>query len=441
MAERKAACDGGPSEIKVYVTGMGVLNAIAESSGDFERSLRAGKQGMRLVSEETVTPALRIRADIPHFSLAECLEISRLTGEAPETAIARAKQLARRSPFPVQTAVATLMEAWIQASLFQMPISPERLGIIVAGHNLTMGICREQTFKYNKAPEYVSPAYALQFMDTDHVGTLSEIFGIEGEGCTVGGASASGNVGIIKARQMLQLGIADACVVVGALSDLTAIELQGFANIGALGGKSIREPDRACRPFDRAHEGFIYGQGSGCIILERADSVARRKVSPLAEMAGGAIRLDGNRLSHPNAKGEAGAMERALADSGTAASEVDYINAHGSSSPLGDETELKAIKEVFKEETGRIWLNSTKGLTGHCLFSAGVVEAIASILQIRGGFVHPNANLEHPLDVGFRFAGRTAAAAPIQVVLSNSFGFGGINTSIVLKASEQMQAL
>lgn len=437
--EDYAAFADKPWRKKVYISGMGIVNSIAESVSDFEQALRAGKQGMRLEPKEPGAVAAFIRADIRNYSLSERLQKLLLLGEVPEPVISRAERIARRSPFPIQVAVATLLEAWIQARLFQVPIQPDRIGIIVAGHNLTMGVQRDHAVKYKKAAEYLSPTYALQFMDTDHIGTLSEIFGICGEGCTIGGASASGNAGIIKAHQMLQLGIADACVVVGALADLTLMELQGFYNIGAMGGKTIQEPDKVCRPFDKDHEGFIYGQGSGCLILETSDSIRRRAVAPLAEMAGGAILLDGNRLSHPSEEGEIKVMESALEASRTAIQEVDYINAHGTSSPLGDETELRAIKKVFKKEIRRTWLNSTKGLTGHCLFSAGVVEAIASILQMRGGFVHPNANLEHPVDSDFQFAGQKAIATPIQVVMSNSFGFGGINTSIVLKAPEQMK--
>jgi malonyl-ACP decarboxylase len=154
-------------------------------------------------------------------------------------------------------------------------------------------------------------------MDTDHIGTISEIFNIAGEGFTVGGASASGNIGIIKGFQMIQLGIVDACIVVGALADLTNMELQGFYNIGAMGGKTFHDkPEKACRPFDRDHEGFIYGQASGCLILESFESAQKRNIPLLAEMLGGSIILDSNRLSDPNENGEIKAMESALKQAG-----------------------------------------------------------------------------------------------------------------------------
>ena len=138
-------------------------------------------------------------------------------------------------------------------------------------------------------------------------------------------------------------------------------------------------------------------------------------------------------MSDPNENGEIKAMESALTQAGITSRDVEYVNTHGTSSPLGDATELGAIKKVFKENMERIWINSTKGLTGHCLFSAGVVEAIAAIIQMQAGFIHPNKNLEDPIDKDFQFGGKHMTKAQINTAMSNSFGFGGINTSIIIK--------
>jgi malonyl-ACP decarboxylase len=419
---------------RVFITGTGIINSIADSTGDFQNSLQEGKQGFAFLPNQSGTAAPTIGAAIRDFSLEERLRKFGTLSAVPGEIVAGARQSARRAPLTIQLAVAAILEAYLQAQLFEAPLAKERIGIIVAGSNLTNSVQAGLYPKFAKDPEYLSPMYALQFMDTDHVGTLSEIFHIGGEGFTVGGASASGNVGIIKGFQSIRLGLADVCVIVGALADLTRMELQGFYNIGALGGKKFGgEPEKACRPFDREHEGFIYGQGCGCLILESLESVQKRRVAPLAEMLGGALVLDGNRLSNPDEAGEIKAMESALRQADVAAQEVDYINTHGTSSPLGDVTELKAIKGVFGRRIDRIWINATKGLTGHCLFAAGVVETIAAIIQMQGGFIHPNLNLENPIDPDFLFAGKTATAASLNTVMSNSFGFGGINTSIILR--------
>ncbi len=422
---------------RIYVTGMGVVNAIADSIPKFENSLRNGVQSFRYLEEKKVNNLSVIGADIKKFSFESAMNSYSDSTQVSKDIISKAVKTARRAPFTIKAAISCVLEAYCQAELFKNPVNGDRTGIIVTGSNLT-NIVREGYYgKFESDPEYLSPQYALQFMDTDHVGTLSELFGIRGEGFTVGGASASGNTGIIKAYQLVKLGIVDACVVVGALTDLTNMELQGFYNIGALGGRRYySEPDKACRPFDENHEGFIYGQASGCLILESQKSMERRNRKPLAQILGGVINLDGNRLSDPSLAGEIKAMENILEAAGVKPKEVNYINAHGSSSHLGDEMELKAIKEVYKENISGIYINSTKGLTGHCLFSAGVVEAIAAILQMNSGFVHPNANLENTIDREFLFAGKTAVPASIKLAMSNSFGFGGINTSILIKSTK-----
>ena len=221
------------------------------------------------------------------------------------------------------------------------------------------------------------------------------------------------------------------------MADLSPMELQGFFNLGAMGGKKYKDlPTKACRPFDRDHEGFIWGQASACIVLESVRSMAARGARGLAELIGGSVVLDGNRLADPDVDGEVRAMKTALKSAELNASDVNYLNAHGTSSPLGDQTEVKAIRRVFDTCLKDLPINATKGLTGHCLYSAGVIEAIATTIQIRGAFLHPNKNLYHPIDEHCRFCGATSEPTAIQVAMSNAFGFGGINTSILIKTME-----
>ncbi len=416
---------------RIMITGMGVISAIGQSIKEYGQSLRAGLSGIgTLKGFSCPTLSVTMGAEIGNFSLETRLQQYAFL---PEALIQNAQQYAGRSPYAIQTSVVSALEAWENAQLHENPISPERLGIVIAGNNLSQHYQYDNYPKFQQTPEYLSPRYPLHFMDTDQVGTLSELFHIQGEGFTVGGASASGNAAIIKGYQLIQLGLVDACLVVGALADLSPMELQGFYNLGAMGGKRfVDEPKKACRPFDKDHEGFIYGQASGCLILESKESAARRDVQALAEILGGALILDGNRLADPSSEGEIRVMELVLNQAQVKANEVDYLNAHGTSSPLGDETEIKAIREVFQDHLSRLWINSSKGLTGHCLYSAGVVEAIASIIQMQEGFVHPNINLDNPIDRACRFSGSVSASAKIEIAMSNSFGFGGINSSIIL---------
>jgi malonyl-ACP decarboxylase len=248
----------------------------------------------------------------------------------------------------------------------------------------------------------------------------------------VGGASASGNVAIVNAARLVAAGELDVCLVLGALTELSGMERQAFANSGAMalaGGGT--DPASRCRPFDADRGGFVPGQGAACLVLESAGSARRRGTAGWAAVAGHALRLDGSSLACPDAAGEAAVMAEALHRAGLVPGRVDYVNAHGTGSRLGDETEIAALHKVFGDHLARPWLNSTKGLVGHCLCAAGVVEAVATLLQMRDGFVHPNANLDQPIDACARFAGGRAEPARVGVALSNAFGFGGFNTSVV----------
>jgi malonyl-ACP decarboxylase len=415
----------------VRITGMGIVSSIGHDVPSFARSLSEGRSGIRHLTRETAPPlAVRIGAEIEGFSFPGLLR------DLPDALKDAASRGARRAPFVVQTSVIAALQAWRQARLDSGAIPPARIGLVIAGHNTTQNYQYGLYPEFLQNPEYLSPRYPVQVMDSNQVGTLSEILNIKGEGFVTGGASASGNVGVIQATRLIQAGLADACLVVGVAADLSPMEIQGFHVIGAMGGKRFHDaPEKACRPFDTQHEGFIYGQAAACLVLESADSADVGRVESLAEIRGGAIRLHATAAPAPDLDGEAEAMRAALAASGVAPEEVDYLNTHGTSSPLGDRTEIEAIEQVFGTHFPNLWLNATKGLTGHCLNSAGVVEMIATVIQMNDGFIHPNLNLDNPIHPTARFAGATAVREPIRVAMSNAFGFGGINTSIVLRRS------
>jgi malonyl-ACP decarboxylase len=372
-----------------------------------------------------------IAAEVRGFEL----DVSIARAVTSEEIKERARRLGRRASLPVQTAIGAALEAWSHARL--ETYAADRVGLVIGGSNLSQGESSKAHARHLKSPDFVNPKFAVEFMDTNYLGVLSEVFGTTGEGFTVGGASASGNVALIKASDMILSGRCDACVVVGPMADLSDVELQAFHNSGALAKKYAAQPAKACRPFDREHDGFVYGQASACIVLEASEAASSRNAPVLARLLGGAIHLDGNASTNPNVLGEVAAMRDALARAGMEPDEVDYVNAHGSSSPLGDDTEVSALKELFGSQVAKLVINSTKGLTGHCLWSAGLVEAIATVAQMRGGFIHANANLENPVDSDCRFAGPKTSRASVRRAMSNSFGFGGINSSIVLAGASQ----
>ncbi|QHI36088.1 Polyketide biosynthesis malonyl-ACP decarboxylase PksF [Kordia antarctica] len=416
----------------IGITGMGIISSIGDNLTSFSASLKQGTSGIKHVNLSSEPKlSVNIAAKIQDFSFVEKLKNIQ---NIPEEMFAKAKRLGQRAPFGIQTSILSALQAWEQARLFESTTSSEKIGLVIAGQNSTQNYQYDLISQFKENPEYLSPRYALEFLETNQVGVLSELFDIEGEGFVVGGASATGNVGIIKGHQLIQLGIVDVCLVVGVVADLSPIDIQGFINIGAMGGKKYsNQPEKACRPFDENHEGFIYGQASVSIILESETSATKRAVSSLANIKGYAFILDKNSSANPNMNGEVKAMLLALERAGVEASNINYINTHGSSSPLGDKTEAEAIHKVFESHASNIFLNSTKVLTGHCLYSAGLVEVVATVVQMREGFLHPNINLETPIRNDLQFCGTKTINFQATIAMSNSFGFGGINTSIVLE--------
>lgn len=408
---------------QAVVTGVGVVSGIGADVAAFSESLRHGRGSISRSSETGAIAS--VIEDAPYSSRLDAL------AGLPSDVVERARRVGTRAPRCCQLAIVSALQACAQSRLWELDAA--RVGVVVAGHAPNRSYLAREARRFAERG-LVSPNYALHFMDTDLVGSVSEVLGCTGEGFSVGGASASGNVGLIHAARALEADL-DACLVIGYLAELTDLERGAFANLGSAGGKRFAEwPERACRPFDKGAEGFIHGEASACVVLERKACAKARHAEVLSCLVGTAMALHGSRGPSPDRRGEVMVLRKALASAGVRHTDVDYVNAHATSTPLGDETEARALEDVFGEHASRLWVNATKGLTGHCLWSAGVVEAIASIVQLREGFVHANLNLEEPIDAACRFVGAHREQARIRIAVSNSFGFGGINTTIVLAA-------
>ena len=398
---------------RVVVTGMGVLTALGDGVPAFTEQLRQGSCGIR--SDDELTLAARI----PDVGFADRLAALNL----PPSMAKRAARSASRATRTVQWTLLAALEAWREA---QPDYAAEDFHLVVAGHNFGLGNQFRTAETFRKHPEYVPARYAIQFLDTDHIGVLSEVLGIRGEGFTVGGASASGNMALLQALHRLRSGQWKACMVAAPPVDLSPVEAQALRHTGAIAGNRYADtPERAGRPFDAERDGFVFGEGCACVILETDTARVGRGV-----VAGGATNLDGHRSAAPSEDGEVRVMENALVDAGVSAEDIDYINTHGTGSQLGDEVEANAIRRVFG---GRPWINATKGLTGHAIFAAGLIEAVAVLVQLSEGFLHPNRNLETPIEPELRFVGSSRADTSCRVALSNAFGFGGINTAVVFE--------
>lgn len=393
------------------VTGMGVLSAIGQGKAAFARALLDGEAAFGVMQRPG-------RQRESAYLGAEIGEIAFSPGIT--------RQTLRAASLSAQAALAVLEEAWAEARLSD--VDPRRIGLIVGGSNVQQRELTQLHETYRQSPAFLRPTYALSFMDTDLCGFCTAHFGIRGLAYTVGGASASGQLAIIQAAQAVVTNQVDICIAVGALMDLSHWECQGLRAIGAMGSdRYANEPGMACRPFDADHDGFIFGECCGAVVIESLESSRRRGLEPYAALRGWGLAMDGNRNPDPSLEGETLAIRNALDASGWTAARIDYVNPHGTGSIVGDETELEALRASGL--TGA-YVNATKSLIGHGLSAAGTVEVIATLLQMQAGRLHPTRNLDHPIDPTFKWAAGTSVEHQIEHALTLSMGFGGINTAL-----------
>jgi 3-oxoacyl-[acyl-carrier-protein] synthase II len=268
-------------------------------------------------------------------------------------------------------------------------------------------------------------------------GQVSITFGLKGPNfCTVS-ACASGAHAIGEALRLLRDGDADVILAGGAEATITPMAVAGFGNMRALSTRND-DPQRASRPFDVGRDGFVIGEGAGILVLETEAHARARGARPICEVAGYGATGDAYHITAPCVDGEgaARAMKRALADAGMSPEEVGYINAHGTSTPAGDPIEVTAVKSVFADHARRLWMGSTKSMTGHLLGAAGGLEAEVCALVLQRGIVPPTINLETPdPQCDIDLVPNTARNAKLKAVMSNSFGFGGHNVSLLMRAA------
>jgi malonyl-ACP decarboxylase len=238
-------------------------------------------------------------------------------------------------------------------------------------------------------------------------------------------------VAVLQAIQAVKSGQVDVCIAVGGLMDISYWECQGLRSLGAMGSDRFSaEPTLACRPFDKDRDGFIYGESCGVVVIERDDLDKRSGVKPYARLSGMAMGVDANRNPNPSLRGEINVIKNALQDAGLTAKDIDYLNPHGSGSSIGDEIELQAIRSC---QLGHAYINATKSITGHGLSAAGIVEIIATLLQMKEGIIHPTLNLDTPIESGYNWVRQDHVSHVINNALNLSFGFGGINSALCLQ--------
>jgi 3-oxoacyl-[acyl-carrier-protein] synthase II len=402
---------------RIVVTGMGAVTPVGIGVRTYWRNLLAGVSGIAEIRRfDADKLPVRIAAEVKDFAAADFMP----------------RKLAAQTDIFMQFAIAAAGEA-LAAS---RPNAAEgRIGIVLGtalGGISTAAQAQEQIAQ--SGSYRVSPHLVPKMLANIAAAHIAIAHGIRGPSYTVSTACSSGADAVGLAAMLLQAGLADAVVAVGAESILCGLMDAGLAAARALSTRN-GDPVRASRPFDRERDGFVMGEGGGAVVLETLDSALRRDAEVLAELLGYASCTDAYHVTspEPDGRGEAQCMRLALAQAGLAPADVGYVNAHGTSTPVGDEIETKALKAVFGEHASRLPVSSTKGATGHLMGAGGVTELIACIQAIREGVLPPTLNYEHPDPAcDLDYVPNEARPADVSVAMSNAFGFGGQNSSLIV---------
>ena len=403
---------------RVVVTGMGVVSCLGNDPDTLYQRLLEKHSGVTAMTDPAYAPiSSRIGGQVLDFDPGELIE----------------KKQARRADRFIAFALWAGKKAILSAGLPLVPgaVDPTRAGVIIGS-----GVGGMATFFDNakafieKGPGRVSP-FLIPFILTDMASALlAEAVGFMGPNYSISTACATSNYAIIAAARHIREGDVDLMVCGGTEAPLAPIGMAGFSAMKALSQRND-EPQRASRPFDKARDGFVMAEGSGILVLEEMESALRRGAPILAEYRGGGMSCDAYHMTEPRPDGSGVALciERALADAGVRPEQVSYINAHATSTPLGDLSEVRALEKIFQQPRS-ITINATKSMMGHSLGAAGGIEAIATIQAIRTGYVHPTINLEDPEDIAFDLP-TEKKRLDIECAISNSFGFGGHNATVV----------
>lgn len=406
---------------RVVVTGLGVISPVGTGKEAFWEALVKGRSGVRRIT----------RFDASEFKTQIAAEVSDFDPEAYID-----KKEARRMDRFTQFAVAAANLALSDAAIAPEALDRDRVGVILGCGIGGIGTFEEQTrVLISRGPNRVSPFFVPMMIANMGAGYIAICHRFYGPNSTVVTACASSNHAIGEAFRIIQRGEADVMLTGGAEAAITPVALAGFCAMKAMSTRNDA-PEKACRPFDAARDGFVIGEGAAVLVLERLEHALARGARIYAEVAGYGQSCDAYHITapDPDGAGAAKAMARALKDAGLRPEEVNYINAHGTSTPLNDKVETMAIKKVFGEFAYRIPVSSTKSMTGHLLGAAGGIEAAACVLSITHGIIPPTINYENPdPECDLDYVPNEARRAQVDVALSNGLGFGGHNATLIFK--------
>jgi len=405
------------------VTGIGVVSAVGIGKDPFREAILAGRSGVRQIQRfDTAEFPVKIAAEVRDFEAQDFVD----------------RKMSKRMDRYAQYGAAAAIMA-LEDSGYPVAEDPYAVGSLIGSGVGGLDTFLEQTeVLLTKGPTRVSPFFIPMMIPNMASACASIILGLQGPVNATCTACAAGNNALGDAFSIIRRGDATAMLAGGAEAAVNQVGMSAFAALRALSSRND-EPERASRPFDAGRDGFVMGEGAGVLVLEELEHALARGAHIYGEFAGYGMTGDASHLTEPVESGEpaARAMTRALRDAGVDPADVDYINAHGTSTPLGDAMETKAIKLALGEHAGEVMISSSKSIFGHCLGAAGALEASATLLSMEAGKVPPTINLEVPdPECDLDYVPNVTREAKVDVAMSNSFGFGGHNAAVVLRRYE-----
>ncbi|HAN66618.1 MAG TPA: beta-ketoacyl-[acyl-carrier-protein] synthase II [Chitinophagaceae bacterium] len=409
---------------RVVVTGLGALTPLGKTVAEYWQNLEAGMSGCDFIQQFDVSKfKTRFACEVKDFDPTQYLD----------------RKEARKIDRYCQFALVASDEAVKDAGISKENVNPDRVGVIFASGIGGLITFQEEVINFasgDGTPRF-NPFFIPKMILDIAAGQISMRHGFRGPNYAVVSACASSTNAIIDAFDNIRLGKADVIITGGSEAVISAAGVGGFNAMKALSERND-DPKTASRPFDKDRDGFVMGEGAGALVLESLDHALARGAKIYCEIAGGGATADAHHITapHPEGLGAKNVMEAALADARMSVQDIDYINVHGTSTPLGDIAETKAILHVFGEHAYKLNISSTKSMTGHCLGAAGALEALACIMAVTKDVVPPTINhfTDDPeLDPKLNFTFNKAQHRTVNAALSNTFGFGGHNASVIVK--------
>ena len=407
---------------RVVVTGLGVVTCLGNDVSTFWENLLAGKSGIgRITKFDPSNISVQIAGEVKNFDPGQKFD----------------PKLIRRTDLFTQYALWSSVDAVKDAGLDFSNMDKYSVGVIIGSGMGGIETWEKQHEVFlTKGPARVSPLLIPMMIPNMAAGQVSIYYGLKGPNYCTTSACASGAHGIGAAFRHISFGDAEVIIAGGTEAPISAYTVASFANMGAT-SKRNDAPEKASRPFDKDRNGFVIAEGCGIVILEELEHAQKRNAKIYGEIGGYGLTGDGYHITAPAPEGEGAyeSMRRSIEEAEITKEEIDFINAHGTSTDLNDLTETQAIKKLFGDHASQLWVNSSKSMIGHSLGAAGAIEFVVTCLSVFHGKVHPTINLENPdEEMTLDYVREGAREKKIRAAISNSFGFGGHNTSLLIKA-------